>query len=72
MKDTEYIDIFATEVGDSVLPVEQNANAGLSTRIVQMPHLRKLEQQVSPVENPTHHLVRCVGFVAGDVLVDLP
>src|SRR5438876_3865994 len=72
VKDAEDVDILAMQVGDSVLAVEQDANSGIPTRMVKVPHLRKLEQEVSPLENPSHHLVRCLRPLAADVLVDLP
>jgi hypothetical protein len=72
MKDAEDVDILAVQIGDSVLSVKQDANTWVATRIVEVPHLRKLEQQVSPLEDPAYHLVRCLRPLAADVLVDLP
>lgn len=72
MKDAEDIDVRAMQVGNPVLPVREDPNAGITAWIVEVSHLRKLEQQMSPVEYPTYDLVCCGGLVTADVLVDLP
>ncbi len=66
VEDAKNVDrpVLLRQVEDAVASIQQNANPRELPRLVLMSHLRKFEEEVSPIVDTAHDLTRSLGTIA--------